>query len=199
MQISALANIFRLRVSALFCYVYVRTINLLLILSSTSPVVRQSSVYQRGLTELRCPLHPSTCNIDMSSKISVSSVRGSIKDLLDEANNGEKRRNFVETIELQIGLKNYDPQRDKRFSGTVKCVAIFCQNSAIHLTKSTYNDRLPNIPRPRLSLCILADAADVDRAKQIELEYMTADDLKKCVLSFRTNADSGIYCSAQAQ
>ena len=31
-------------------------------------------------------------------------------------------RNFVETVELQIGLKNYDPQRDKRFSGTVKYV-----------------------------------------------------------------------------
>ena len=55
------------------------------------------------------------------SKLSVSSVRGSIKDLLAESN-GEKRRNFVETIELQIGLKNYDPQRDKRFSGTVKWV-----------------------------------------------------------------------------
>ena len=36
---------------------------------------------------------------------------------------GEKRRNFVETVELQIGLKNYDPQRDKRFSGTVKWVS----------------------------------------------------------------------------
>ena len=51
----------------------------------------------------------------------MSSVRGSIKELLAEAN-GEKKRNFVETIELQIGLKNYDPQRDKRFSGTVKYV-----------------------------------------------------------------------------
>lgn len=51
----------------------------------------------------------------------MSSVRGSIKELLAEAT-GEKRRNFVETIELQIGLKNYDPQRDKRFSGTVKYV-----------------------------------------------------------------------------
>jgi len=69
-----------------------------------------------------------------------------------------KKRNFVETIELQIGLKNYDPQRDKRFSGTVK---------------------LPHVPRPRMSICILADALDVDRAKQIELEYMTVDDLKK--------------------
>ena len=50
----------------------------------------------------------------------MSSVRGSIKELLVESTTGEKRRNFVETIELQIGLKNYDPQRDKRFSGTVK-------------------------------------------------------------------------------
>lgn len=51
----------------------------------------------------------------------MASVRGSVKDLLAEAN-GEKRRNFVETIELQIGLKNYDTQKDKRFSRTVKCV-----------------------------------------------------------------------------
>lgn len=27
---------------------------------------------------------------------------------------------FVETVELQISLKNYDPQKDKRFSGTVR-------------------------------------------------------------------------------
>ena len=31
-----------------------------------------------------------------------------------------KKRKFTETIDLQIGLKNYDPQKDKRFSGTVK-------------------------------------------------------------------------------
>lgn len=51
----------------------------------------------------------------------MSSVRGSVKELLADAN-GEKKRKFVETVELQIGLKNYDPQRDKRFSGTVKSV-----------------------------------------------------------------------------
>ncbi|KAI6043726.1 ribosomal protein L1-like protein [Pisolithus marmoratus] len=93
----------------------------------------------------------------MSGKLSVSSVRSSVKDILADAN-GEKKRNFVETIELQIGLKNYDPQRDKRFSGTVK---------------------LPHVPRPRMSICILADVADIDRAKQIDLEYMSVDDLKK--------------------
>ena len=30
-----------------------------------------------------------------------------------------------------------------------------------------------------MSICILADAADIDRAKSIELEYMSVDDLKK--------------------
>lgn len=34
----------------------------------------------------------------------------------------DKKRAFLETVELQIGLKNYDPQKDKRFSGTVKYV-----------------------------------------------------------------------------
>jgi len=32
----------------------------------------------------------------------------------------EKKRKFTETVELQVSLKNYDPQKDKRFSGTVK-------------------------------------------------------------------------------
>jgi large subunit ribosomal protein L10Ae len=30
-----------------------------------------------------------------------------------------------------------------------------------------------------MSVCILADAADIDRAKLIELEYMSVEDLKK--------------------
>lgn len=83
-------------------------------------------------------------------------MRGQIRELLEQSQ--AKKRHFVETVELQIGLKNYDPQRDKRFSGTTK---------------------LPHVPRPRMSICILADAADIDRAKQIELEYMSVDDLKK--------------------
>lgn len=37
-------------------------------------------------------------------------------------NSKEKKKKFLETVELQIGLKNYDPQKDKRFSGTVKYV-----------------------------------------------------------------------------
>lgn len=90
------------------------------------------------------------------SKIQISAVRSSIKALIQETE--DKKRNFTQTIELQIGLKNYDPQRDKRFSGTVK---------------------VPNVPRPQMSLCILADALDIDRAKRIGLDFMSVEDLKK--------------------
>jgi len=43
-------------------------------------------------------------------------------ECVDAVLDGAKKnpRKFRETIEFQIGLKNYDPQKDKRFSGTVK-------------------------------------------------------------------------------
>lgn len=70
------------------------------------------------------PLAPSLSQSRMS-KLAVSSVRASIKELLNGSQ--EKKRKFIETIELQIGLKNYDPQRDKRFSGTVK-LGLICRS-----------------------------------------------------------------------
>jgi large subunit ribosomal protein L10Ae len=69
-----------------------------------------------------------------------------------------KKRNFLETVELQIGLKNYDPQRDKRFSGTVK---------------------LKNIPRPKLKICVLGDESHCDEAKANDIPYMDVEALKK--------------------
>lgn len=49
------------------------------------------------------------------SKLSVELLKESITIILAKAE--EKPRKFVETVELQIGLKDYDTQRDKRFSG----------------------------------------------------------------------------------
>ena len=69
-----------------------------------------------------------------------------------------KKRNFVETVEIQITLKNYDPQRDKRFSGTFK---------------------LPSIPRPNLKPCMLGNAAHCEQADRIGVAHMSVDDLKK--------------------
>ncbi|KAL1983868.1 hypothetical protein VTN96DRAFT_9792 [Rasamsonia emersonii] len=91
------------------------------------------------------------------SKITVAGVRQNVRELLDYSNN-QKKRNFLETVELQIGLKNYDPQRDKRFSGTIK---------------------LPSIPRPGMTVCILGDQHDLDRAKHLGIDSMSAEDLKK--------------------
>lgn len=42
-------------------------------------------------------------------------VRTNVQGLLSYSLE-EKKRNFLETVELQIGLKNYDPQRDSQAS-----------------------------------------------------------------------------------
>jgi large subunit ribosomal protein L10Ae len=69
-----------------------------------------------------------------------------------------KKRNFLESVELQIALKNYDPVRDKRFSGTFK---------------------LPTIPRPKLLCCVLGNAAHCEQADRIGVDHMSVEDLKK--------------------
>ncbi|KAM7496926.1 hypothetical protein LguiA_021340 [Lonicera macranthoides] len=91
------------------------------------------------------------------SKLQSDALREAITQIAKDAS-GEKKRNFVETIELQIGLKNYDPQKDKRFSGSVK---------------------LPHIPRPKMKVCMLGDAQHVEEAEKIGLEYMDVEGLKK--------------------
>ncbi|GAV27022.1 hypothetical protein PICMEDRAFT_70336 [Pichia membranifaciens NRRL Y-2026] len=91
------------------------------------------------------------------SKINAVQVRENVQELLKYSTE-TKKRNFLETVELQVGLKNYDPQRDKRFSGTL---------------------RLPQVPRPNMTICIFGDAFDVDRAKGLGCDAMSVDDLKK--------------------
>jgi len=54
----------------------------------------------------------------MSSKVSRDTLFEAVGTILQQST--DKKRNFLETVELQVGLKNYDPQKDKRFSGTVK-------------------------------------------------------------------------------
>merc|ERR1711957_498542 len=74
-----------------------------------------------------------------------------------------KERKFVQTVELQIGLKDYDPQKDKRFVGTV---------------------RLPNSARPNLKICLIADEkhrveATKDLAALGNFHLTSLDELKK--------------------
>lgn len=104
----------------------------------------------------------------MSNKLNSALLDKSVTDILTYASGGTiqkggedvngKKRNFTETVEIQITLKNYDPQRDKRFSGTF---------------------RLPSIPRPNLKCCMLGNAAHCEQADRIGVDHMSVDDLKK--------------------
>jgi len=91
------------------------------------------------------------------SKISRETLTDALKGILKYSNE-TKKRGFVETIDLQISLKNYDPVKDKRFSGVF---------------------RLPVIPRPKYSVCVLADAKHEGEAKALKVPCLIADDLKK--------------------
>jgi len=90
------------------------------------------------------------------SKLPSDTLRDGISFVLEKSK--EKPRKFTETIELQIGLKQYDPQKDKRFNGTVS---------------------LPAIPRPKLKLCMLGDAKHCEEAQGVGIEHMDVEALKK--------------------
>ncbi|XP_036775979.2 60S ribosomal protein L10a [Manis pentadactyla] len=92
----------------------------------------------------------------MSSKVSRDTLYEAVREVLH--GNQRKRRKFLETVELQISLKNYDPQKDKRFSGTV---------------------RLKSTPRPKFSVCVLGDQQHCDEAKAVEIPHMDIEALKK--------------------
>ena len=56
---------------------------------------------------------------------------------LDLILNPTKHRRFLESVDLQLSLRDYDPYKDRRFSGTLV---------------------LPHSCRPRLKVCMIADA-----------------------------------------
>lgn len=90
------------------------------------------------------------------SKLSGETMKKSIAEIMQGSNT--RKRKFLETVELQIGLKDYDTQRDKRFAGTV---------------------RLPHLPRPRMQVCVLGDAVHCEHAKNAGVEFMDVEALKK--------------------
>merc|ERR1711926_36753 len=95
-------------------------------------------------------------NTSIMSKVSKDTLYECVNAVL--AASKEKNRKFTETVDLQVGLKNYDPQKDKRFSGTVK---------------------LRHVPRPKFKVCILGDQQHCDEAKAKGIACMSSDDLKK--------------------
>merc|ERR1711871_1467658 len=86
----------------------------------------------------------------------MGNLKKAITTVLDGSK--EKPRKFLETVELQIALKDYDTARDKRFAGTVK---------------------LPHVPRPRMKICVLGDAVHCEGAQRANIPFKSVEDLKK--------------------
>ena len=92
------------------------------------------------------------------SKIPVSVLDGAVKEILAAAKDPKTKRRFLESVELQIGLKNLDPAKDKRFAGSYV---------------------LPKEARPNTKVCIIGDQKHLDIAKDLKIDAVSADDLKK--------------------
>jgi len=92
------------------------------------------------------------------SKVGADTIIEAISAILDRATSKDHKKKFIETIELQIALKNFDPVKDKRFSGVL---------------------RLPVAPRKKFTVCIIGDAKHIEDAKAANIPFASQDDLKK--------------------
>lgn len=90
----------------------------------------------------------------MTSKIAPQHMQECITTMLKN----RKERKFKESVDLQLNLKNYDVQKDKRFSGSL---------------------RLPNNCRPRMKVGVIADLVLEDACKKVGITSISMDDLKK--------------------
>ena len=57
--------------------------------------------------------------LKINSRINQEFLKKTIHDMLTT----RKKRAFPESIELQIVLRDYDPEKDKRFAGSIKLPA----------------------------------------------------------------------------
>ena len=114
------------------------------------------------------------------SKVQTDILDEAISNILNHATN-VKVRKFQETVELQIALKNYDPTKDKRFSGVTV---------------------IPHTPRPRYTVCVIGEAKHLDEAKAAGIPAVSEKDLsmlkkdKKLVKKFAQSHGSFIASAA---
>jgi len=95
------------------------------------------------------------------AKINQDSLLQAIEDILNEAqernDKRKEQRKFIETIEIQIGLKGFDPARDKRINATTV---------------------LPQAPKTAYRFCLLGNEAQCKEAEEMGLPFKTVDELK---------------------
>jgi len=91
------------------------------------------------------------------SKLNQETLSNAINNILKHSLETKKRK-FVETVELQIGLKNYDPTREKKFSGSIA---------------------VPFKTKPSIKVLVIGDQQHVDECAALSLECVDVEGLKK--------------------
>jgi len=89
------------------------------------------------------------------SKIQQDILAESVDRIIAESKKAKRR--FVETVELQVGLKSYDPAKDKRFAGSIV---------------------VPHICKRKLRVCIIGDQIHCDQAAKENIPFVSVDDVK---------------------
>lgn len=88
------------------------------------------------------------------SKISNAQVREAIQNALQE----RKKRKFVESIDFQVMLRDYDPEKDKRFNSTTT-LSYPCKS--------------------KLKICLIGTMHHTEQTGDLNIEAVSLDDLKK--------------------
>jgi len=93
------------------------------------------------------------------SKIAPAVLIDGIQNVLQTAADRKWRKeSFNQSIELHVNLKNYDTQKDKRFSGSIP---------------------LPHVARPRMQICVIGDAYHFDQCEKYDIPKKNVEELKK--------------------
>ena len=88
------------------------------------------------------------------SKVSQDMIKAAIATALEE----RKKRKFAESMDFQVMLRDYDPEKEKRF------------NSSTVL----------NYPvKSNLKICLIGSLVHNDQAKALGLAHVSVDDIKK--------------------
>ena len=88
------------------------------------------------------------------SKVTTEQIAKGIEQALTD----RKKREFVESLDLQVMLRDYDPDKEKRF------------NSATTLNHNV---------KSSLKVCVIGTIGHVEEAKELGFEGTLVDDLKK--------------------
>ncbi|XP_016959936.1 60S ribosomal protein L10a-2 [Drosophila biarmipes] len=92
----------------------------------------------------------------MASRVSRETLFGAVESILKESR--DKESYCLETVELQIGLRDYDPEKCKRFYGSVL---------------------LHHLAVPQLKVCVIGDQEHCYQARAIGVDCLDVEALRR--------------------